>query len=241
LDRNYPPGLVLERKIDLSNYIKWWAPKKSCQSEATTSSNPSVEDLASEIKSIESASSANEPFKLPSLGVSHTTKPNSLSACDILSQSDAFKNFLERSSKVQEEKDGGGAVPVSLCVSGPELQLQSGMPYSLTNLLSAPLRPNWSAMDPCDPLFWTNVVSSPLAQPLATLVSILSTFHLELFHAIPMKHQSIAHMFMISNISLCLMRYATSTPPFFQSYINFFLLPSKIRGVNWSYFKSMRK
>ncbi|XP_078179181.1 integrase-type DNA-binding superfamily protein [Carex rostrata] len=167
LDRSYPPGLVLERKIDLSNYIKWWAPKKSRQSETTTS-NTSVEDLASEIKSIESANSANEPFKLPSLGVSHSTKPNSLSACDILSRSDAFKNFLERSSKIQEEKDVGGAVPVSVCVSGPELQLQSSMPYSLTNLLSAPLRPNWSAMDPCDPLFWTNIVSSPLAQPLAT-------------------------------------------------------------------------
>lgn len=180
---------MLERKIDLSNYIKWWAPKKSRQSETTTS-NTSVEDLASEIKSIESANSANEPFKLPSLGVSHSTKPNSLSACDILSRSDAFKNFLERSSKIQEEKDVGGAVPVSVCVSGPELQLQSSMPYSLTNLLSAPLRPNWSAMDPCDPLFWTNIVSSPLAQPLATPVISLS-FYLSYWNCSmrPKKHQ----------------------------------------------------
>ncbi|KAJ1695677.1 hypothetical protein LUZ63_012375 [Rhynchospora breviuscula] len=164
LDRSYPPGLVLERKIDLSNYIKWWAPKKSRQSENT---NPSTDDLASEIKSIESAISADEPFKLPSLGVSRSTKPNSLSACDILSRSDAFKNFLEKSSKLQEEKDGGGAVPTTLSASEPELQLQSNMPYSLTNLLSAPLRTNWSAMDPCDPLYWTTVVSLPLAQPLA--------------------------------------------------------------------------
>ncbi|KAJ3688011.1 hypothetical protein LUZ61_017175 [Rhynchospora tenuis] len=165
LDRSYPPGLVLERKIDLSNYIKWWAPKKSRQSENT---NPSADDLANEIKSIESAISADEPFKLPSLGVCCSTKPNSLSACDILSRSDTFKNFLEKSSKLQEEKDGGGVAPTTLSAGEPELQLQSNMPYSLTNLLSAPLRTNWSAMDPCDPLYWsTTVVSLPLAQPLA--------------------------------------------------------------------------
>lgn len=224
MDRSYPPGLVLERKIDLSNYIKWWAPKKSRQSE-TAASSSSVDDLASEIKSIESASSANEPFKLPSLGVSHSTKANSLSACDILSRSDAFKNFLERSSKIQEEKDGGGAVPVSLCVSGPELQLQSSMPYSLTNLLSAPLRPNWSAMDPCDPLFWTNVVSSPLAQPLATPVISLS-FYLSYWNYFMHPHETSkhnTHLFVICNFSLCLMKHAIIRHDHlsFRSYIKF--------------------
>ncbi|KAJ3676268.1 hypothetical protein LUZ60_003680 [Juncus effusus] len=159
---------LIDRKIDLSNYIKWWQPKKQRQLDAS-SSNPTGEDLTSEIKSLESSISADEPFKLPSL----SSKPNpssNISLCDVLSKSDSYKKFVDKVAKMPEGKDESGNLTSGAQFSNNNNDSNNNnnnnnMGYSLTNLLSAPLRTSWNnAMDPSsDPFFWTSLVSEPLA------------------------------------------------------------------------------
>ncbi|KAJ6824374.1 AP2-like ethylene-responsive transcription factor [Iris pallida] len=56
-------GFSMERKIDLTPYIKWWMPKKSCPSE-------SEEDFRRELRALECTSvQPTEPYQLPSLGL----------------------------------------------------------------------------------------------------------------------------------------------------------------------------
>ncbi|KAJ6825613.1 AP2-like ethylene-responsive transcription factor [Iris pallida] len=92
-------GFSMERKIDLTPYIKWWMPKKSCPSE-------SEEDFRRELRALECTSvQPTEPYQLPSLGLPQKGKPaptRGLSASSILSKSMAFKNFVDKFS----EKDG---------------------------------------------------------------------------------------------------------------------------------------
>ena len=100
LDGKFAGSFALERKIDLTNYIRWWLPKKTRQSDTSK-----AEEIADEVRAIESSMQQTEPYKLPSLGLCSASKPSSagLSACSILSQSDAFKSFMERSTKLSEE------------------------------------------------------------------------------------------------------------------------------------------
>ncbi|KAG6472063.1 hypothetical protein ZIOFF_069518 [Zingiber officinale] len=59
------------------------------------------------IEMFESSAQTTEPHKLSSLGYPHKGKssPPSLSACDILSQSDYFKSLLEKSLNSADNKD----------------------------------------------------------------------------------------------------------------------------------------
>ncbi|XP_020087423.1 AP2-like ethylene-responsive transcription factor At2g41710 isoform X2 [Ananas comosus] len=183
-DGNYAGSFVLERKIDLTNYIRWWLPKKARQSESASAS----EEVANELRNLESSIPPTEPYKLPSLGPQNLKpRSGSLSACSILSQSDAYKNFMDKYSKLSEEKEGvsgketdlGKTVPIQFASSGfdgsvvsiglAEFPAQKS-PYMLSPLLSAPLRTSWNPVDPItDPLFWTGLVS-PTGQSLTTLV-----------------------------------------------------------------------
>nr|CAD1828289.1 unnamed protein product [Ananas comosus var. bracteatus] len=182
-DGNYAGSFVLERKIDLTNYIRWWLPKKARQSESASAS----EEVANELRNLESSIPPTEPYKLPSLGPQNLKpRSGSLSACSILSQSDAYKNFMDKYSKLSEEKEGvsgketdlGKTVPIQFASSGfdgsvvsiglAEFPAQKS-PYMLSPLLSAPLRTSWNPVDPItDPLFWTGLVS-PTGQSLTTL------------------------------------------------------------------------
>ncbi|XP_008802632.1 AP2-like ethylene-responsive transcription factor SMOS1 isoform X2 [Phoenix dactylifera] len=178
----YAGGFGMERKIDLTSYIRWWVPKKTRQSESTSNA-----DVSRELRTLECSVQPTEPYQLPSLGLARKGKPHAqgLSACSILSKSEAFKNFLERSSKTSEPKDdtsnkemdhgkvepllfpGGGLDRSGVTLGLSELVVQR-TPYSSSPLLSAPLRTSWNSVDPVpDPVFWTSLVS-PSEQSLTT-------------------------------------------------------------------------
>lgn len=185
----YASGFSMDRKIDLTSYIRWWAPKKSRQPESI----PISEDLGRELRALESSVQATEPYKLPLLGLPQKglkSQARGASACSILSRSAAFKNFMEKASQIpncganSKEPEKGKSVPhfftsSELDSSGVsmgfgELPIQRSQ-YSLSPLLTAPLRTPWNPVDPMpDPVFWTSLVP-PTGQSLSTAVSSLPT------------------------------------------------------------------
>jgi len=185
LDGKFAGSFGLERKIDLTNYIRWWLPKKTRQSDTSK-----TEEIADEIRAIESSMQQTEPYKLPSLGLGLPSKPSSvgLSACSILSQSDAFKSFLEKSTKLSEEctlskeiVEGKtvASVPATgydtgaININMNELLVQRST-YSMAPVMPTPMKTTWSPADPSvDPLFWSNFVL-PSSQPV-TMATITTT------------------------------------------------------------------
>uniref|UniRef100_A0A0A9CX08 Uncharacterized protein n=1 Tax=Arundo donax TaxID=35708 RepID=A0A0A9CX08_ARUDO len=112
----------------------------------------------------------NEPYKLPSLGLSSGSKSSlvGLSSSSILSQSDAFKSFLEKSTKLSEECtlskemiEGKGVVSVpatgqdtaAVNINMNELLVQRA-PYTMAPVMPTPMKSTWSPANPSvDPLF----------------------------------------------------------------------------------------
>ena len=185
MDGKFAGSFGLERKIDLTNYIRWWAPKKSRQSDTSKS-----EEVADEIRAIESSMQLTEPYKLPSLGPSSDLKPSSvgLSACSILSQSDAFKSFLEKSTKLSEEctfskEIDEAKVVVSVPATGHDTSavginmnglLVQRAPYTLAPVMPTTMKSTWNPADhSADHLFWSNFIL-PSSQPV-TMPTITST------------------------------------------------------------------
>ncbi|OEL28859.1 AP2-like ethylene-responsive transcription factor [Dichanthelium oligosanthes] len=185
LDGKFAGSFGLERKIDLTNYIRWWLPKKTRQSDTSK-----AEEIADEVRAIESSMQQTEPYKLPSLGLCSPSKPSSvgLSACSILSQSDAFKRFLEKSTKLSEEctlskeiVEGKAVASVpatehdtaAVDINMNELLVQRAA-YSMAPVMPTPMKSTWSPVDPSvDPLFWSNFVL-PSSQPV-TMATITTT------------------------------------------------------------------
>ncbi|KAI0497429.1 hypothetical protein KFK09_020653 [Dendrobium nobile] len=183
----YAGGFGMERKIDLTSHIRWWAPKKSRQPESVSSH----EDVSRELRAVESSVQATEPYKLPLLGLPQKEKSQArgTSACSILSRSAAFKNFMEKASQIQDSstsKEPGQGKSIPHFFASSELD-SSGISmgfgelpiprsqYSLSPLLTAPLRTSWNPVDPIpDPVFWTSLVP-PTGQSLTTAVSSLPT------------------------------------------------------------------
>ncbi|KAG2241452.1 hypothetical protein Bca4012_035000 [Brassica carinata] len=105
-------NFCLERKIDLTGYIKWWGVNKTRQPEASSSKaseDAKVEDAGTELKTLEHASHATEPYKAPNLGVLQrkekqipSPSSTSSSALSILSASPAYKSLEEKVLKIQE-------------------------------------------------------------------------------------------------------------------------------------------
>lgn len=95
----------VERKIDLSNYIKWWGTSKSSltdfQSKAVDETNPGVsDDVASELKALEWSKQPTEPYEMPRLGISpERLNHKKISAMSTLLQSAAYKSLQERIAK----------------------------------------------------------------------------------------------------------------------------------------------
>ncbi|CAL9041878.1 AP2-like ethylene-responsive transcription factor SMOS1 isoform X1 [Musa acuminata AAA Group] len=170
----------LERKVDLTSYIKWWMPKKARQPE---SASP-VEDVGRELRMLECSVQPTEPYKLPSLGLpGRGDAPQRLSACSILSRSDSFKSFLHKSLNSGDIKDDGShkmmdhekSVPLlysgcGLGISGVSVALNE-LPVPRTAyqmaLLSAPLRSSYPIDPASEPLLWTSPPPSqqPLGEP----------------------------------------------------------------------------
>ncbi|KAL0398172.1 UNVERIFIED_CONTAM: AP2-like ethylene-responsive transcription factor [Sesamum radiatum] len=106
----YAGGYSADRKIDLSNYIKWWGPNKSSQTDfrSKTLDETNIggpDDVASELKSLEWSIKPTEPYEMPRLGVSpERMKHKKISAMSILLKSAAYKSLQEKISK-KKEKD----------------------------------------------------------------------------------------------------------------------------------------
>ncbi|ESQ52889.1 hypothetical protein EUTSA_v10016812mg [Eutrema salsugineum] len=106
-------SFCLERKIDLTGYIKWWGVNKTRQPESSSkaSDDAKVEDAGTELKTLEHTSQATEPYKAPNLGVLRGTQrkekqissPSSTSsALSILTASPAYKSLEDKVLKIQE-------------------------------------------------------------------------------------------------------------------------------------------
>jgi AP2-like factor, ANT lineage len=186
LDGKFEGSFGLDRKIDLTNYIRWWLLKKVRQSDTSK-----TEELSDEIRAIESSMlGTTEPYKLPSLGLCSYSKPSSvgLSACSILSQSDSFKNFLEKSTKLSEEctlskemvvgkvvasVPGTGHDTTAVNINLNELLVQRA-PYTMGTDMPTPMKSTWSPADPSvDTLFWSNFIL-PSNKPV-TMAPITTT------------------------------------------------------------------
>ncbi|MBA0707609.1 hypothetical protein Golax_019639 [Gossypium laxum] len=110
-ENDYIGGFCIERKIDLTGYIKWWGTNKTRQAEAGTKSseetkNACPEDIGSELKTSEWAVQPTEPYQMPRLGTSlegTKCKGSSVSALSILSRSADFKSLQEKALKKQEQ------------------------------------------------------------------------------------------------------------------------------------------
>ncbi|KAK3138891.1 hypothetical protein QOZ80_5AG0374770 [Eleusine coracana subsp. coracana] len=187
LDGKFAGSFGLERKIDLTNYIRWWLPKKARQSDTLK-----ADELSDEIRAIENSMQRTEPYKLPSLGLCSYSNPSSvgISACSILSESDAFKNFLDKSTKLSEECSLSkemveGKAVASVPATGHdttavnmnmnELLVQRA-PYTMATVMPMPMKTTWSPADPSvDTLFWSNFIL-PSSQPLSMATITTTTF-----------------------------------------------------------------
>ncbi|KVH94782.1 AP2/ERF domain-containing protein [Cynara cardunculus var. scolymus] len=185
-ESEYVGGVCMDRKIDLTPFIKWWGPNKSRQSESHGKSSEETDHGSSE--DVESASEwvtqPTEPYQLPRLG-GKQHKRSSVSAMSILSRSPAFKRLQEKALKKEEkdvendenenknsinkmdygkavEKAGHDAASegfgVALGMEAGELPLQRNT-YPLAPFLSAPLLTNYNTIDPLtDPILWSSLV-----------------------------------------------------------------------------------
>lgn len=171
-------GYSVDRKIDLSNYIKWWGTSKSSltdfQSKAVDETNlGGPDDVASELKALEWSVQPTEPYEMPQLGVSpERLNHKKISAMSILLKSAAYKSLQEKISKKKEKDENdesenknnidkielGKTVEKSCHDGGSERHdvaygISGGLPihrnvYQLAPLLSAPLLTNYNSIDP---------------------------------------------------------------------------------------------
>ncbi|XP_022746127.1 AP2-like ethylene-responsive transcription factor At2g41710 isoform X2 [Durio zibethinus] len=111
IESDYIGGFCIERKIDLTGHIKWWATNKTRQAEHGSKSSEETkhacpEDIGSELKTSEWAVQPTEPYQMPRLGTSlegTKHKGSCVSALSILSRSPDFENLQEKARKKQEK------------------------------------------------------------------------------------------------------------------------------------------
>jgi AP2-like factor (ANT lineage) len=187
-ESEYVSGFCIERKIDLTNHIKWWGSNKNRQPDAGTRLSEEKKhgfaggDIYSELKTLEQKVQPTEPYKLPELGRLHNEKKHkssSMSALSILSQSAAYKSMQEKVAKRQEnstdndenenknivnELDRGKAVekPSNHDGGNDRLDIAMGMSGALSLQRNVyPLTPFLSA-----PLMTTYNTVDPLVDPV---------------------------------------------------------------------------
>ncbi|KAL3616775.1 hypothetical protein CASFOL_039169 [Castilleja foliolosa] len=178
----YAGGYSVERKIDLSNHIKWWSTNKSSQtdfrSRVLDETNIGCSDaVASELKDLEWSTKPTEPYEMPRLGVPpERMKPKKISAMSTLLNSTAYKSLQEKVSKrngkaendENENKNSIEKVELGKAVdktchnvefgSSGGLSIHKNV-YPLTSLLSAPLLTNYNSIDQlADSVLWSNLV-----------------------------------------------------------------------------------
>ncbi|XP_034920230.1 AP2-like ethylene-responsive transcription factor At2g41710 isoform X1 [Populus alba] len=190
-------SFCIERKIDLTGYIKWWGSNKNSLAESMTKSSEDTkhgcaDDIGSELKTTDREVQCTEPYQMPRLGLSvegKRHKGSKISALSILSQSTAYKNLQEKASKKQEtvtendenenrnninKMDYGKAVEKSTSHDSNSERLGAalGMTGGLSLQRNVPLTPFLSA-----PLLTNYNTIDPLVDPIlwTSLVPALPT------------------------------------------------------------------
>ncbi|KAM5558775.1 AP2-like ethylene-responsive transcription factor [Rosa sericea] len=177
----------IDRKIDLTSYIKWWGPNKTRQADSIIKSSEEAKhgfagDSGGELKTLEWESQPTEPYQMPRLGVCREGKKHKgarVSAMSILSRSPAYKSLQEKASIKQEKnadndenenkntihrKDYGKAIEKSTSHDGGDERLSAslGMSGGLSLQRNAfPLTPFLSA-----PLLTNYNMIDPLVDPI---------------------------------------------------------------------------
>lgn len=190
----YAGGYNTDRKIDLSNYIKWWGTNKSSQtdfrSKALDETNLGCpDDVASELKALECLTQPTEPYEMPRLGVPpERMKHKKISAMSVLSKSAAYKSLQEKVSKKKEKDENDenenksnidkietGKTVEKLCHDGGVSE-RHGVEYAISGGLSIPIH---RSVYPLAPLLSATSYGSvdPLADPVlwSSLVPALPT------------------------------------------------------------------
>ncbi|PHT54777.1 AP2-like ethylene-responsive transcription factor [Capsicum baccatum] len=111
VDNEYIDGFCMDRKIDLSSYIKWWVGNKARQTDSHVKMSEEAkvgcpEDIDNELRASELSIQQTEPYEMPRLGVfqgKKNHKSSTLSAMSILSQSAAYKSLQEKVAKKKEK------------------------------------------------------------------------------------------------------------------------------------------
>eukprot|EP01018_Ginkgo_biloba_P038799 Gb_19663 [translate_table: standard] len=202
-------GFGMIRNIDLSTYIRWWQPNKLHETEtpaprvADESHSMSEEKptQAEEPDTPEWPGRACEPYQLPSLGLSHSGRPNPspATALSILHQSSSFKQMLERASarKHDTDQDNNAGEDVEKtklervlkgkeclaenivtcketgCSSGGyQPPVQTSALFPFGQVPSVPLIQECTTMEPVSDSIWTSLGPPTSGIPLANTVSI---------------------------------------------------------------------
>lgn len=187
-ENDYVSGFGIERKIDLTGYIKWWGTNKQRQIDSHMKSEETKP--SSSKNNMEWPNQITEPYEMPRLGMPQEArehKVSTASAMSILARSAAFKSLQEKGLQKKEtdvndenenkniinKTDHGKAVEKSTYDIGSErhgagtgIGSSGGLPpiqrsvYPLSPLLSAPLLTNYNAIDSMtDPVLWTSLIS----------------------------------------------------------------------------------
>ncbi|KAL7089616.1 hypothetical protein ACP275_13G195400 [Erythranthe tilingii] len=178
----YAGGYSADRKIDLSNYIKWWGTNKSSQTDSRSKALDETnlgfpDDVDSELKALECSTKQTEPYEMPRLGVPpERMKHKKISAMSVLSKSAAYKSLQEKISKNKGKEENNenenknnidkiemGKTVEKLCHDGGGVAyaISGGLPihrnvYPLTPLLPAT---SYNTIDPLvDPVLWSSLV-----------------------------------------------------------------------------------
>lgn len=186
-ENEFMGSLCFERKMDLTNCIKWWGPNKNRQGDSSGKSLEEAKhgcagDFGGELRTLEWVVQPTEPYQMPQLGMSPDGKRHrgsKVSALSILSRSAAYKSLQEKASKKQENNadndenknkntinqvDYGKAVEKSTSHDGGSERL--GVALGMTGGLSLqrnmfPLTPLLSA-----PLLTNYSAIDPLVDPI---------------------------------------------------------------------------
>ncbi|KAL5124454.1 AP2-like ethylene-responsive transcription factor [Glycine soja] len=112
-ETKYLSSFCIERKIDLTSYIKWWGSNKSQQPDSRVRfsdvrKHGFAGDFCIEHKTLEQNVHPSEPYQLLALGmpcerIKH--EHSSVSALSIVLQSAAYKNLQQRASTRQENSN----------------------------------------------------------------------------------------------------------------------------------------
>lgn len=140
-ENEYIGSLCVDRKIDLTSYIKWWGTNKQGQVDSQNKSSEDInqcssDDFGNESKAVNCPNHPTEPYQMPRLGMAlegKKRKGSSASALSILLRSAAYKSLQEKGLKrkaVDESDDSKNRNVIHIVDNGKRLEKSSYHPQT---------------------------------------------------------------------------------------------------------------